>query len=400
MIRIASLVIAAALIVALVSHPVVASESTPYNTSFALEMLHFSGAAYCPGAAVQSWSCSFCQEIPGFTPYGVVYNSTTDMLSYVGYKNDTDSIIVSFRGTNLLSIIDWLTDLDFGAVGAICPGCEVHEGFLKAYLSIRDETVQLVREITTMYPDSDVVITGHSLGGALSQYRSAHGTNTSPSARAYACRRQMASPTVNSNAKPSRRTDAADEWGFVRIVSELTSSHASVCVLCAAYLAAVDFSLNEGINATAMYTFGQPRVGNQVFVDTWNQIYDNATSYRVTHGLDPVPHVPPRCVRTRIYTPHTRGHRWPTRSEVLASHPRSSMPLSLASASFLICRAFDFVHNPTEVYYDGFNTGHKVCDGSGEDPTCADQWLLPLGVSDHVTYLGIDFVAEWLKCNV
>ena len=63
-------------------------------------------------------------------------------------------------------------------------------------------------------------------------------------------------------------------------------------------------------------------------------------------------------------------------------------------------RLVGFVHPPTEVYYDGLNLGHKVCDGSGEDPTCADQWLLPLGVSDHVTYLGLDFVAEWLKCNL
>jgi cyanophycinase len=261
----------------------------PYNETFAAEALHFAGAAYCTGPSVQSWTCSFCQEVKDVTTFGVVYNASTDMLGYVAYKNDTDSIVISFRGTSLLSILDWVEDLNFFEVAAICPGCEVHEGFLGAYLSIRDPLVKLVHEVTEQFPNSNVVLVGHSLGGAL------------------------------------------------------------------AYLASVDFILNEGIRTDYMYTFGQPRVSNSAFTDTWRALFHNTTSYRVTHGLDPVPHVPPR--------------------------------------------AFDFVHPPTEVYYDGLNTKHTICDGSGEDPTCADQWLLPLGVSDHITYLGIDFLAKWIACN-
>lgn len=261
----------------------------PYNETFALEALHLAGAAYCSGEAVEKWNCSFCHEVPGVTPYGVVYNASTDMLAYVAYKNDTDSIVISFRGTSLLSILDWLEDLNFLEVPAICPGCQVHEGFLGAYLSIRDPTVRLVHEITAIYPQSNVVIVGHSLGGALT------------------------------------------------------------------YLASVDLVLNEGITPDFMYTFGQPRVGNSAFTDTWRRLFDNTTSYRITHGLDPVPHVPPY--------------------------------------------AFGFVHNPTEVYYDGLNTKHTICDGSGEDPKCADQWLLPFGITDHITYLGVDFFKRWLSCN-
>jgi hypothetical protein len=261
-----------------------------YNSTFSAEMLHFAGAAYCPGNVVENWSCSFCSEVKGFQMYGVVYNSSTDMLSYVGYRADTDAIVVAFRGTSPLSILDWVTDLNFFQVGAVCPGCEIHEGFLGAYLSVRDETVALVKEIVTQYPESQVVITGHSLGGALT------------------------------------------------------------------HLASVDLATNEGITADTIYSFGAPRVGNKVFVDTAERLFHNSTTYRVTHGLDPVPHVPPRL--------------------------------------------WDFYHPPTEVYYDGLNTGYKVCDGSGEDPTCADQWLIALGVTDHVTYLGLDFMAQFLKCNL
>src|SRR4051812_37190832 len=77
-----------------------------------------------------------------------------------------------------------------------------------------------------------------------------------------------------------------------------------------AYLAAVDLALNERVNVGTSYTFGQPRVGNAVFADTWARLFqETSTSYRVTHGMDPVPHVPPRLAQ--------------------------------------------FVHPPTEVYWDG-----------------------------------------------
>jgi len=267
----------------------VSAQPQPYNNTLAYQLLHMSGAAYCSGPDILAWKCSFCEEVPRFQPFGVAYNETTDMLAYVGYEPFTQTVIISFRGTVLTSILDWLEDLNFFQTEAICPACGVHEGFYEAYMSIRADFVKYVHLAEQAYPNSEIVITGHSLGGAL------------------------------------------------------------------AYLAAVDLSLNEGINVTTSYTFGQPRVGNTIFKDTWEQIfYDTATSFRVTHGLDPVPHLPPR----------------------------------LAS----------FVHPPTEVYWDGLNTVMKICDGSGEDASCADQWLLPIGITDHLTYMGLDFMAKWLSC--
>jgi hypothetical protein len=32
----------------------------------------------------------------------------------------------------------------------------------------------------------------------------------------------------------------------------------------------------------------------------------------------------------------------------------------------------------------------RECDGSGEDPTCSDQFYIDLSVDDHLTYLGVD----------
>jgi len=242
-------VAAVALLLVLASVVVVVPASAapePYDSALAHAMLHMSGAAYCSGASLKNWDCSFCQEsdVSNFKPYGVAYNSTTDMLAYVGYEPTRNSVMIAFRGTSLLSILDWLEDLNFFQIERICPGCEIHEGFWYAYQSIRGQFLQYVTQARKAFPTADVVITGHSLGGAL------------------------------------------------------------------AYLAAVDLSLTAGINVTHSYTFGQPRVGNRIFADTWAQIFlEQATFYRVTHGADPVPHVPPMISNFQHRTSHSMQAR-------------------------------------------------------------------------------------------
>jgi hypothetical protein len=59
-----------------------------------------------------------------------------------------------------------------------------------------------------------------------------------------------------------------------------------------------------------------------------------------------------------------------------------------------------YVHHNTEVYYTILNLSHKVCDGSGEDPTCADGNLLPLDPLDHGLYLSTDFMKQFLACQL
>jgi hypothetical protein len=48
-----------------------------------------------------------------------------------------------------------------------------------------------------------------------------------------------------------------------------------------------------------------------------------------------------------------------------------------------------FRHHGTEVYYDKPMESYVVCDGSGEDGKCADQWAMATGVSGHTTIFGV-----------
>ena len=50
----------------------------------------------------------------------------------------------------------------------------------------------------------------------------------------------------------------------------------------------------------------------------------------------------------------------------------------------------NYTHVRTEAYEDADGTV-KLCDASGEDPTCADQWpLIKTKWTDHLIYLGVD----------
>jgi putative lipase involved disintegration of autophagic bodies len=70
---------------------------------------------------------------------------------------------VVFRGTT--SFQDWLTDIQDELVSyPLCVGCSVHRGFYEAQQSIIHQTITVVNQLRTEFPDFQVVVTGHSLG--------------------------------------------------------------------------------------------------------------------------------------------------------------------------------------------------------------------------------------------
>jgi hypothetical protein len=79
--------------------------------------------------------------------------------------NPNQRLIVAFRGTEFIH--DWLNDFDFvPAPYAPVPGRgTVHEGFQLVYLAVRDNLIALLNKYSAGY--SEILITGHSLGGAL-----------------------------------------------------------------------------------------------------------------------------------------------------------------------------------------------------------------------------------------
>jgi len=96
----------------------------------------------------------------------------------------------------------------------------------------------------------------------------------------------------------------------------------------------------------AEWTFGSPRTGNPAF--SHYHVGTVPVSWRVVNQRDVVPHLPTKFLNI-------------------------------------------FQHVSTEVWYDNSTTSYRICDGSGEDPTCSDKYNPVTGnVVDHLTYFGID----------
>ncbi|XP_057538951.1 lipase-like [Amaranthus tricolor] len=132
-----------------------------------------------------------------------------------------------------------------------------------------------------------------------------------------------------------------------------------------AAICALDLKVHHDIKNVQVTTFGQPRIGNAAFASYYSQYVPN--TIRVTHEHDMVPHLPP-------YYPYFRQK--------------------------------SYHHFPREVwlYNIGFGsliyTVEKVCDGSGEDPTCSRS-VLGSSVLDHLCYYGVNLKAEtWNSCRI
>lgn len=116
-----------------------------------------------------------------------------------------------------------------------------------------------------------------------------------------------------------------------------------------ATLLATDIGMGNVLTKFALQkatTFGSPRVGNAQFAALYESL--DVPTTRVTHYRDIVPHLPMES-------------------------------------------AMHFQHVSTEVFYDEDNANYKVCDGSGEDPTCSNS-CAPIhctSTADHLYYLNI-----------
>lgn len=111
------------------------------------------------------------------------------------------------------------------------------------------------------------------------------------------------------------------------------------------------------IKVFQLYTFGSPRVGDVKFSEWFQKYLPDTDKFRVTHGHDPVPHLPPH--------------------------------------------NFGFNHIPHEIFQKGnVKDGYIVCNDSGlkEDPNCSDKFKIDTNVQDHGNYCGINFLSIFDFC--
>ncbi|XP_056168672.1 lipase-like isoform X1 [Syzygium oleosum] len=281
-----------------------------YNHTLATILVEYASAVYMSDLTeLFSWTCPRCDgKTKGFEVIELIVDVQHCLQTYVGVAKDLNAVIIAFRGTQEHSIQNWVEDLywkqhDVNYPGM--PGAMVHRGFYYAYhnTTIRPGILDAVIRAKDLYGDINVMVTGHSMGGAM----------------------------------------------------------ASFCGL--------DLVVNHEAQNVQVLTFGQPRIGNAVFATYYSDRVPN--TIRITNGHDIVPHLPPYYSRFPLKTYH--------------HFPREPILL-------------------VWLYNIGFGSlvyqVEKVCDSSGEDPSCSRS-VTGNSLTDHLVYYGVGLMAEtWGSCKI
>lgn len=103
-------------------------------------------------------------QIPSLPRLTTFDNTTTAIYGWILRDDVTRELVVSFRGTNSNINVEqnknW-TLADITGTLPICAGCAVHGGYYLAWLSIMDQVFARLDEQSGVYPDYQLVVTGH-----------------------------------------------------------------------------------------------------------------------------------------------------------------------------------------------------------------------------------------------
>mmetsp|Transcript_14647 Transcript_14647/g.23869 ORF Transcript_14647/g.23869 Transcript_14647/m.23869 type:complete len:348 (+) Transcript_14647:483-1526(+) len=140
------------------------SRKIPYDEAEAKKYVHLAGASYCPVDQIQAWTCKQCK--PGFSPKVVMNNDAKILRGYIGIDEVENAVVIAFRGT-VTTIKDWITDLDIFKISPYTdlPQVQVHRGFYLSFKYFEPQILDFLQNMGT--PAPKIVVTGHSLGGAI-----------------------------------------------------------------------------------------------------------------------------------------------------------------------------------------------------------------------------------------
>lgn len=131
-----------------------------YDYMYSEYIVNLAQATYCVDTF--EWDCYTC--ISSFQLSNIIENRGVKLL--LGFDDITGYIFIAFRGSS--NIENWIQNLKFQQISPWNNTIMVDKGFYEDYEFIKEALFDSLYEISKLYNTTNIVITGHSLGSALS----------------------------------------------------------------------------------------------------------------------------------------------------------------------------------------------------------------------------------------
>ena len=138
------------------------SKAYVYTEDAAKISLNLAQASYCVNNTLE-WTCPSCTSDNILVQ--VIENRGSQ--SIIGVNKPTNAIFVAFRGSE--NFQNWINNMKISKTMPYSsyPDVAVEKGFYESYTYISSEIQECVLKLSANYNTNNVMITGHSLGGAL-----------------------------------------------------------------------------------------------------------------------------------------------------------------------------------------------------------------------------------------
>ena len=135
-----------------------------YNEMLAKTALNISQSTYCLDTiSISNMECATCSTD---NEYQRLIKQDNELI-IIGYNTIYKTIFASFRGS--VNIQNWIDNIH---VSQIQPynntDISVEKGFYNLFTNLKDDVIKEIQDVSKKYNTRELLITGHSLGGALS----------------------------------------------------------------------------------------------------------------------------------------------------------------------------------------------------------------------------------------
>jgi predicted lipase len=135
--------------------------ASAYDEPLVHTALNISQAAYCLDSN-SIWDCATCDKQNNLE---TIIDKKGEQV-VIGFNSNYNSIFVGFRGSS--NIQNWIDNLKFSQITPYNnTQIIVAKGFYQLYSSLKEDIQVITKQLSSKYATNSILVTGHSLGGAL-----------------------------------------------------------------------------------------------------------------------------------------------------------------------------------------------------------------------------------------